>query len=140
MPFFAGRAIVDVLFGKQEASGRLAQNWLRSVGQVGSGASPWMQERRSNCQATGGTDGAEGRHYAEYLDSANPPTPLFHFGEGISYAKHQLSNLQAVVLPRGNDTASMLAAVEVEETAGRAAPAVIQLCLLRRTYLFYFTY
>lgn len=29
-----GRAIVDLLYGRAEPSGRLAQNWLRSVGQV----------------------------------------------------------------------------------------------------------
>eukprot|EP01043_Picozoa_sp_COSAG02_P010688 COSAG02_NODE_381_length_23450_cov_65.782493_4_plen_64_part_00 len=52
-----------------------------------------MQERRSNCQAGNDRDGAEGRHYATYQDSANIPTPLFHFGEGMSYGRHALAQL-----------------------------------------------
>jgi hypothetical protein len=80
-----------------------------------------MQERRSNCQAGNDRDGAEGRHYATYQDSANLPVfiafvswclhfisvplfhfgegmsyeqvPLFHFGEGMSYGHHVLAHL-----------------------------------------------
>eukprot|EP01047_Picozoa_sp_COSAG01_P057623 COSAG01_NODE_6684_length_3545_cov_1.480267_2_plen_728_part_00 len=125
-----GRAIVDLLYGAAEPSGRLAQSWLRSAGQAGSGASPWMQERRSDCQHTDGTtDGAERRHYALYTDSANPGQPLFYFGEGLSLARHHLTNLTAAMVqqPPSADRAVIVASVLVSESSGRTAPAVVQL-------------
>jgi beta-glucosidase len=38
-----GRAIADLIVGEYSPSGRLAQNWLRSVGQIYSPANPWYQ-------------------------------------------------------------------------------------------------
>lgn len=112
--------------------------------QVNSGASPWFQERRPGCQASGPTDGAEGRRYASYVGAANPSTPLFHFGFGLSYAKHVLSSLAARVMPNGvggdgnsngGDTSCssirdadpvVVATITVADISGRTAPAVVQ--------------
>ena len=38
-----GAAIADVILGEHNPGGRLAQNWLRNVGQVFSPANPWYQ-------------------------------------------------------------------------------------------------
>ena len=60
-----GTAIWDLLVGKENPSGHLAQNWPRSVGAVRGPSSPWFQPRRS---------GVPLRYVAE------PTTPLYSFG------------------------------------------------------------
>ena len=124
-----GRAIVDLLFGAIEPSGRLAQSWIRAAGQAGSSASPWLQERRSGCTKASAPEGAERRFYDSYADSANAPTPLFHFGYGLSYASHQLSNLSIMVASdvAGPSDVAATVTLAISDVSGRPAPAVLQL-------------
>ena len=42
---FGAAAIANLLLGTATPSGKLAQNWVRSAGQAGSGASPFQQAR-----------------------------------------------------------------------------------------------
>lgn len=60
-----GSAIWDLLLGKENFSGHLTQNWLRSVGAVRGPSNPWYQQRRPGLPF-------------QYVTEAT--TPLFSFG------------------------------------------------------------
>jgi len=67
-----GNAILDLMLGNVNPSGRLAQNWPREPGQVHSPSSPWFQLYQGENQ--NGT----------YADNW-PALPLWYFGYGLSY-------------------------------------------------------
>ena len=87
-----GTALVNLLRGRMATggggpSGRLAQAWPRSVGQVGGPASPWFQQRNGKWISNhrGEVDPVDGfYHYDPYVDA--PSTPLFEFGAGMSFS------------------------------------------------------
>ena len=100
-----GPAIANLLLGKANPSGRLAQNWVRSSGQAMSGASPWLQWRVGKWVANyrGQPPDPDGRRYDNYggKENADPEAngradPLFHFGQGLSYTTFTMSNLTVV--------------------------------------------
>ena len=126
-----GAAIANLLFGVVNPSGRLPMSWLRTVGHVGSAASPWLQERVSIFG--GPSTGPEGRRYDGYVGSPNPATPLFPFGYGLSYTTFNVSYLQVsvqadnvthpvmtsfIVRNTGNVTGSVVVQVYVQDPAG----------------------
>lgn len=93
-----GLAIMDLLFGKSNPSGRLPVTFVREVGQIpmyynhnntGRPAQDWMQPiddipLEAPQTSLGNT--------SFYLDSGKDP--LFPFGFGLSYSKFEYSNLQ----------------------------------------------
>lgn len=80
-----GTAIANIITGAVNPSGKLAQSWPRSVGQVMGGAAPWLQRVRGKWVANsrGCAGDAQGRCYDPYVDSDS--TPLFPFAFGLSY-------------------------------------------------------
>ena len=71
----AGNAVIDILRGVVNPSGRLTQNWPRTAAQVKSPASPYLQYR-----------GAPGNDYV-----TEPASPLFPFGYGLSYSSFSVT-------------------------------------------------
>ena len=67
----AGHAMIDVLTGAINPSGRLTQSWPRTSGAVHGPAVPYLQRRGALQKA--------------YL--TEPATPMFPFGYGLSYSK-----------------------------------------------------
>jgi beta-glucosidase len=95
-----GVAIANLLTGKANPSGCLAQNWVRSAGQAMSGASPWLQWRVGKWVANHrSTPDPDGRVYDPYNDG--PATPLFHFGLGLSYTTFAMTGLKVTPMPAG---------------------------------------
>ena len=113
----------DVLTGAVEPGGRLPNSWIRAVGQAGSGASPWLQLRVPWGDACGG---AEARCYGAYTGSANPPTPLWAFGEGAGYTSFAITALDVTPQLPGNQSVPLVARVTVNNTGQRAGAAVVQ--------------
>ena len=113
-----------VLFGAVSPSGKLVHNWVRSVGQVGGPASPWLAER--NADWGGASTGAEGRTYGGYTSAVNAATPLWSFGEGLSYTSFSLSQLVVSPNPRGSPVAAV-ATLTVRNTGGMDGDCVVQL-------------
>jgi beta-glucosidase len=118
-----GAAVSNLLWGAANPSGRLPNSWVRTVGQTGSGASPFLQERTSIWN--GPSSGAEGRRYGTYWHAANPATPLFPFGFGLSYTSFVLSNLTAVV-DASNASFPVIAAVTVSNSGALPGACVVQ--------------
>jgi len=133
--------IVDILTGAANPSGRLAQNWPRSVGDVHSGASPWLQERVGKWVANsrGTVVDPDGRRYDPYQDGPTTGSPLFRLGDGLSYTTYELSDLKVSVYAAVAEAAKvsaegavgrrtlMTAAVTVTNTGAVAGECVVQL-------------
>jgi len=141
-------AIVDTLLGVVNPSGKLASQWAQHVGQLGSGAQPWLAKRVGKWLANGRSspDPTDGREYDNYIATAYPSTPLFRFGAGLSYTTFEyralaLSPAPAIAaLPGGGvfsgrgragyadavNTPVVTATVTVCNTGGRAGAEVIQ--------------
>lgn len=95
------RAIVDVLLGTVNPSGKLASQWAQHVGQLGSGAQPWLAKRVGKWIANNRSvpDPTDGREYDAYIATAFPSTPLFRFGAGLSYTTFEYRALELSAAP-----------------------------------------
>jgi len=78
-----GSAIVNLLFGDANPSGKLAQAWQRSAGFIHSPTSPWFQPHSSM---------TPGRYFGN--GDGVPLLPLFPFGHGLSYTKFDFRGLR----------------------------------------------
>ena len=74
-----GNAIVDILFGKANPSGRLSMGFPENVGQLPMSYNEFKTGRPLNSSTH------RGRFVTKYLDSPN--SPLFPFGFGLSYGQ-----------------------------------------------------
>lgn len=129
-----GVAIANLLTGAAVPSGKLAQNWVRDVGQVRSGATPWLQWRVGKWVANDmGCADADGRCYDEYrtgdvpgspADPSFDASPMFRLGQGLSYTTFEISD-PAVALQRGNATVPALATCTVKNTGAKFAGAEV---------------
>jgi beta-glucosidase len=112
-----GNAIVDVLFGKVNPSGKLAMTFPYSVGQI-----PVFY----NEFATGRSyeEGDRTRFHSRYLDIPNKP--LFPFGYGLSYTEFEYSGVE---LDKNimSDNQTINAVVEVKNVGRYRGKEVVQL-------------
>jgi len=104
-----GTAIVDILLGHAEPSGRLPVSLPRAVGQVPVHASP----------RAGGT---KAMYRGGYTDS--PSTPLFPFGFGLSYTRFTYGELSVKAT---NTNEPVVATVAVTNVGTRPGTEVVQL-------------
>lgn len=103
-----GNATADLLFGKENPSGRLPVTWPRHVGQV-----PIFHDYATS-----------GRRY-DYYDM--PATPQYRFGFGLSYTEFTYSNLKCT--PKQDDPGYVTVNVDVTNTGSRDGDEVAQLYL-----------
>lgn len=116
-----GEAVADVLFGDYNPSGRLAITIPRGVGQLPAyynyqpSKDYWLNRASSNVHG--------------YVDM--PATPLYPFGDGLSYTKFDYSNLRispSEIFPGGNTEVK----VDVKNTGGRPGTETAQLYIHER--------
>ena len=93
------KAIVDILSGAVNPSGKLTSQWAQHVGQLGSGAQPWLQRRVAKwvANARGPPDATDGRVYDPYIATDFPSTPLFRFGQQVLFYSRRLPSLSLIV-------------------------------------------
>jgi beta-glucosidase len=113
-----GHAVVDVLFGDYNPSGKLPVSFPRNVGQL-----PLHYDMK-NTGRPWSPDNPEQKYLSRYLDTPN--SPLYPFGYGLSYTSFALSDVE---LDAGeidlDDT--LTASVTVTNTGDRAGEEVVQL-------------
>ena len=107
----AGSAIVDVLFGDYNPSGKLTVSFPRNEGQI-----PIFYARRNT-----GRPESDDMWTSKYLDSPN--SPLYPFGWGLSYTTFAYSELQVQARPH----ATFEVTVTVTNTGEIAGEEVAQL-------------
>lgn len=107
-------AIVDVLLGVHNPSGRLPVTVPRHAGQL-----PAYYNHRESKRYW-----IEGNGYADM-----PPTPLFPFGHGLSYTTFSYGELEVVP---GERPATATVSVEVANSGARAGAEVVQLYVADR--------
>jgi len=89
-----GNALVSLIQGDVNPSGKLVQNWPRTVGHIGGGAAPWLQRVVGKWISNHrGVQDKDGRRYDNYVTSSFAPTPLFRFGQGLSYTTFEYMSL-----------------------------------------------
>jgi beta-glucosidase len=79
----AGNALADIMTGARSPTGRTPVSWPRAVGQI-----PIFFGERNG----GRPFRAEETYTSKYLDEPN--TPLFAFGDGLTYGRFTISNLR----------------------------------------------
>jgi beta-glucosidase len=132
----AGPALVRVLFGDVNPSGRLTASFPRSVGQE-----PLYYSQLSTGRPATGLDlsrppaGMDEKYRSRYIDEQN--APLFPFGFGLSYTTFEISSptvsssvVNADALHRGE--ASIRVSADVRNTGSRAGETVVQLYIRLR--------
>ncbi|MBS2210277.1 glycoside hydrolase family 3 C-terminal domain-containing protein [Carboxylicivirga mesophila] len=113
-----GRAVADLLYGKQVPSGKLTMTMPRNVGQIP------IYYNYKNTGRPFNPEKPKDTYKSRYLDVPN--TPLFPFGYGLSYTTFKYSNLKL-------DKSSMRAgdditlSVEVSNTGDFDGAEVVQL-------------
>ena len=131
-----GKALANIISGAVNPSGKLPVTFPRNVGQI-----PIYYNHKHTSHRAKGTEGnldnipREGRqsvmgHTSSYLDVA--PSPLFHFGYGLSYTTFELSDAQiesTAVTPDGYIRASVV----VKNTGSREGTEIVQLYTGRKT-------
>ncbi|MEO0338068.1 MAG: beta-glucosidase BglX [Bacteroidota bacterium] len=115
----AGNAIVDVLYGKYNPSGKLTASWPRNVGQI-----PVYHSMRVTGRPSNPTVFQKFR--SNFLDAPN--TPLFPFGYGLSYTTFKYSDL-ALDKENIGQGASVTVSVTLKNTGNFDGEEVVQLYL-----------
>lgn len=110
-----GGAVVDVLFGDYNPSGKLPVTFPRATGQI-----PIYYNHRN----TGRPPDSANSYTSKYLDL--PWTPLFPFGYGLSYTTFAYSNLR-LSAPTIGGRDSLEVTVDVRNAGDRAGEEVVQL-------------
>jgi beta-glucosidase len=82
----AGYAITDVLYGKENPSGKLTTTFPRSVGQI-----PIFYNHKNTGRPLVNKDGRFEKYKSNYLDERNEP--LFPFGFGLSYTTFKYAGI-----------------------------------------------
>eukprot|EP00980_Cylindrotheca_fusiformis_P029370 scaffold23456_cov144-Cylindrotheca_fusiformis.AAC.4 len=124
-----GTAMVGLLNGTVNPSAKLSQSWPRTVGHVGSGSVPWLQEVKGKWISNNrGTMDEDGRRYDNYVSSASADaSPLFYFGYGLSYSTFQYESF-AILAPPDIGHADIMweVKVDVSNLSNRDGEEVIQ--------------
>lgn len=112
-----GNAIADLIFGKNNPSGRLSMNFPYAVGQE-----PIYYNHLSTGRPVHGSQHV-GRFVSKYLDA--PAEPLYPFGYGLSYSDIKYSNLSLDKKEITRDD-SLHVKVTVQNNSDRACKEVVQ--------------
>jgi beta-glucosidase len=113
-----GPAVVDVLFGDYNPSGKLPVTFPRTVGQV-----PIYYDVK-NTGRPYTPDKANEKYLSRYLDTPN--TPLYAFGYGLSYTRFEYSNVSLDTTEIGPGE-TLTASVTVTNMGDSVGEEVVQL-------------
>lgn len=109
----AGNAILDLLFGIENPSGKLTTTFPHAAGQC-----PVYYDHINTPRPAGSS-----KYTSKYLDI--PSLPVFPFGYGLSYTSYSYSDLQ---VKRCNEGISV--SIKVENTGKRQGEEIVQ-CYIR---------
>lgn len=131
-----GKALANIIFGTVNPSGKLPVTFPRNVGQI-----PIYYNHKHTSHRAKGTEGNLDNipreapqsvmgHTSSYLDVA--PSPLFHFGYGLSYTTFELSDI-TLEAKEVSAEGTLRASVVVTNTGKREGTEVVQLYTGRKT-------
>ena len=115
----AGYAIADVLFGKENPSGKLTMTFPRSVGQI-----PLYYSHKNTGRPLMNQEGKFEKFRSNYLDERNEA--LFPFGYGLSYTNFVYSNW-TISSDKMNFNEKITVSVDVANTGNFDGKEVVQL-------------
>lgn len=115
----AGFAIADVLFGKENPSGKLTATFPRSVGQV-----PIYYNQKNTGRPLINKEGKFEKFRSNYIDERNEP--LYPFGFGLSYTTFDYSNLK-ISSDKMSFDEKLTVSVDVTNTGNYEGKEVVQL-------------